>query len=79
MQLDILQKKNELLSQVYLLTKNTVFTGGDEDAVRYAELMENRERLFNEIKTLDDKLSDAEPCKEAERALAGIKKTTGDI
>ena len=79
MSLDILRKKSELLKQVHCLTKNTAFTGDGEDAARYAGLMETREKLFGQIKILDDKLSGMELCKEAERIMSDIKRTTGDI
>jgi 23S rRNA pseudoU1915 N3-methylase RlmH len=79
MRLEILQKKKELFSRIYDITRDTVFSGDENDAVRYADLMEKREKLFDQIKLLDDKISDAAPSKEAERIIADIKKTASDI
>ena len=41
--------------------------------------MENREKLFDQIKILDDKMTDTDPGTEARSVISEIKKTTADI
>jgi len=79
MAIEHLQKKKELLSQIRDMTRAAAFTGAEEDARIFADLMENREKLFGQIKILDDKITDGKPCKEAERLLSDIRTIAGDI
>ena len=79
MQVDILQKKKDILSRIYHITKETPIAGEEEDAQRYIDLMQSREELFDQIKVLDEKIPGGKPCKEAEGLLADIKKTAADI
>jgi len=79
MLIELLQKKKELLSQVYTITKDAVFSGNEDDALTFADLMDNREKLFGQIKILDDKMPDDTPCKDAERLLSDIRNISGDI
>jgi len=79
MSAELLQKKNDLLSRVLKLTEAAVFTGGEEDAQTFIDLIEARGELFEQIKTLDDKISDAALSTEAGAVLADIKKTAGLI
>ena len=78
-QLELMQKKKMLYSSIYDITNETVFTGEEEDATRYADLMEKREGLFGQIAQLDEDLSGIGLCKEAEPILADIKKIIKDI
>jgi len=79
MQITLLQKKRELFSRVYDITAAAVFTGGESDAQTYIDLMEARGGLFDQIKILDDEISDIMPGTEAESIMADIRKTAGDI
>jgi hypothetical protein len=79
MSLEKLQKKRELFSQIYDITKEVVLSGDENDALIFSELMEKREGLFTQIKILDDEISGYAPSKEAERIIIDIKKTAGDI
>ena len=79
MELGPLRQKKALLSRICDLTEAAVFTDGEDDAPAFIELMENRERLFAQIKILDEKISGIEPGTEAEGIMSDIIKTTGDI
>jgi len=79
MAIEHLLKKKSLFIQIYDITKATVFTGGEEDALTYAALIENRERLFNEIKSLDKKIPETPRGTDAERALSDIRNTVRGI
>jgi len=76
---ELLHKKWELLLAVYDITKKTVFKGDEEDAARYVGLMDSREKLFDQIKMLDEKIQGTAPCREAERISDEINKTAGEI
>ena len=79
MNLELLKKKNELLARVLEITEAAVFTGGEDDPEVFIGLIEMRGEIFNQIKILDDEISDAALNTEAEAILADIKKTAGKI
>ena len=74
-----LLKKKELLTKVYEMTKAVKFTGGEDDADAYTNLMERRELLFNEIKILDDEISGIDQSTDAYGIMDDIKKTAEGI
>jgi len=74
-----LRKKLELLSRVYEMTNEAVFTGDENEAQAYVDLMEKREIYFTQIKILDEEISDEVRGTEALGVLDDIKRLTGKI
>ena len=61
------------------MTNEAVFTGDENEAQAYVDLMEKREIYFTQIKILDEEISDEVRGTEALGVLDDIKRLTGKI
>ncbi len=53
---DMLKQKHLLLTRVYELTRNAKIGNSADDAEKYIELIDKRENIFNQIRSIDDKM-----------------------
>lgn len=56
----LLAEKKDLLERVLYMTAEFDFTGGEDDAERYVAFIAEREKLFEEIKRVDERLNGRE-------------------
>lgn len=73
--LDLLQQKQELMFNMYCITKDTVLNEKDveEDAEIYVELMEARNELVEKLKNLDEEMNSLEYVTNKETASSSFK------